>query len=186
MSRSFADIGKELSAKRVLVDGGVMSALLGAIVMASLAYDAEMWHQDYPPDIQERAGPMSERAKRERLVVAAPLFAILFGAPVLSNLKLKRERGGELSFAAAAANAYAVWLVFNLFDLLVLDYLILIGLNPRFAVLAGTEGMPSYRDLRFPFLGFLKGLVVGLIPSLLIARLTMRKQPPRRRRWRRW
>ena len=42
MSRSFADIGKELSAKRVLVDGGVMSALLGAIVMASLAYDAEM------------------------------------------------------------------------------------------------------------------------------------------------
>ncbi|MGA7729984.1 MAG: hypothetical protein WCD37_01795, partial [Chloroflexia bacterium] len=78
--------------------------------------------------------------------------------------------------------AYAVWLVFNLFDLLVLDYLILIGLNPRFAVLAGTEGMPSYRDIRHPFLGFLKGLVVGLIPSLLIALLTMRKQPPRGRR----
>ena len=179
MIKSFADIGKELSAKRVLVDGGVMSALLGAIVMASLAYDAEMWHQDYPPDIQERAGPMSERAKRERLVVAVPLFAILFGAPLRSNLKLKRERGGELSFAAAAANAYAVWLVFNLFDLLVLDYLILIGLNPRFAVLAGTEGMPSYRDIRHLFLGFLKGMVVGLIPSLLIALLTMRKQPPR-------
>jgi hypothetical protein len=29
---------------------------------------------------------------------------------------------------------------------------------------------------------FLKGLVVGLIPSLLIALLTMRKQPPRGRR----
>lgn len=175
MSTSFSDIGKELSARRVLVDGGLMSALLGAIVMSSLAYDAEMWHQDYPPDVQERAGPMSERAKRERLVVAVPLFAVLFGAPVLSNLKLKRERGGTLSFAAAAANAYAVWLAFNLFDLLVLDYLILIELKPRFAVLAGTEGMPSYSDLRFPFLGFLKGLVIGLVPSLLIALLTTRQ-----------
>jgi hypothetical protein len=147
--------------------------------MASLAYDAEMWHQDYPPDVQERAGPMSERARRERLVVAVPLFAILFGTPVISNLKLKRERGGKLSFPAAAANAYAEWLVFNLFDLLVLDYLILIGLQPRFAILPGTEGMPAYRDFRHPFVGFLKGLAIGLIPSLLIALLTG-KQPWRR------
>jgi tetrahydromethanopterin S-methyltransferase subunit G len=42
--------------------------------------------------------------------------------------------------------------------------------------------MPSYRDIRYPFVGFLKGLVVGLIPSLLIVLLTMRKQPLRRRR----
>ena len=109
-------------------------------------------------------------------MVAVPFLAILLGGPVVSTLRLKRRNGGTLSFAAAATNVYALWAFFNLFDLLVLDYLFLLVLKPRFAVLPGTEGMQSYQDYRFPFVGFLKGLGYGLVPSILIALLTTRRR----------
>ena len=144
--------------------------------MSSIWYNEEIWHDDYPPDIRERAGPMSERAKRERIVVAVPFLAILLGGPLVSTLRLKRRSGGTLSFATAATNVYALWAFFNLFDLLILDYLFLLILKPRFAVLPGTEGMNSYQDYRFPFVGFLKGLAYGLVPSLLIALIATRRR----------
>lgn len=177
MSNVLLETKQELSLKRIATDGGLLSVLLGSIVMGSLAYHAEIWHDDYPPDLQEKAGPMSKRAKRERLVVAVPFLALLLGGPVFSNRRLRQQNGGKLSLPAAAANAYAIWSVFNLFDLLVLDYAILMGLKPRFAILPGTQGTEkSYQDYKFHFIGFLKGQSYGLVLSLIIAFVMSRKQ----------
>ncbi len=158
-----------LSVKRIARDGSLVSTALGAIILVSLSYNAEIWLDDFPPAIQAQAGPMSPRAKRQRLLVALPFLAILVGGPVDSNLALMREHGGHLPFLAAFLNAYAIATVFNVFDLLVLDYLILQGVQPAWAILPGTEGMAEYHDVRFHFRGFVKGLGYGLIPSLLIA-----------------
>jgi hypothetical protein len=167
-----------LSAKHIARDGALLSAALGTIILVSLSYNAEIWHDDYPRAIQAQAGPMSARAKRQRQVVAVPFLTTLLGGLVASNLALKRQHGGQLPFLSAFlnayANAYAVATVFNVVDLLVLDYLILVGIHPAFAVLPGTNGMPEYRDVRFHFLGFLKGLGFGIVPSLIIAWMTSR------------
>jgi hypothetical protein len=40
-------------------------------------------------------------------------------------------------------------LVAHLIDLIVFDWLVFCTIQPRFAVLPGTEGMPEYRDYRF-------------------------------------
>ncbi|MER5997761.1 hypothetical protein ABT120_04255 [Nonomuraea angiospora] len=54
----------------------------------------------------------------------------------------------------------------SLFDLVVLDWIVLVGLRPGLLVLPGTEGMPEYRDLGFHAVEALKGgplvVVVGL------------------------
>jgi hypothetical protein len=172
MNQRLVELQRQVSAKRIIVDGSILSGLMGTVVIASMFYHAEIFHDDYPPDIQEKAGPMSQRAKRQRRIVALTLFLLLFGVPSYSNLKLKRRNQGKLTFLAAWLNAYAVSAVFNLFDLLVIDYLIVIGLQPESVVLPGTEGMASYHDFFFPFVGFLKGLGFGLVPSLLIAFFT--------------
>jgi hypothetical protein len=60
-------------------------------------------------------------------------------------------------------------LVFNLFDLIILDWLFFCTIQPRSMVLPGTEGMTAYRDYRFHFIGFLKGLGFTVVGSLIIA-----------------
>ncbi len=175
MSDRLAELGRQVSVKHAAKDGAVMSGVLGALILGSLYYNAEIWHQDYPPDVREKAGPMSPAAKRQRAVLAVPLFLIALGVLVYSNLKLKRRDRGELSFLSAFVNAYAVGQKWNMFDLLVLDYL-LFKLRPDFAVLPGTEGMAAYDDFSFAVKGFLKGLWLGAIPSTATAWLTSRKR----------
>jgi hypothetical protein len=175
MANSYSELKNQLSAKRILIDGSILSGLIGTLIIAAMYYNAEILYDDYPADIQAKAGPMSQKAKRQRPFVAIPLVLLLLGMLVYSNLKLKRQNKGKLAFLAAFLNAYGVSAFFNLFDLLVVDYLFVITLQPDFIILPGTEGMASYHDYFFPFVGFLKGLSYGLIPSLLIAVLTSRR-----------
>jgi len=63
--------------------------------------------------------------------------------------------------------------VFNIFDLIILDWLFFCTVQPRSMVLPGTEGMAGYRDYRFHFIGFLKGLGFSAVGGLLIAVLWM-------------
>lgn len=172
MDQRLVELQRQLSAKRIIRDGSMLSGLLGLLIVVAMRYNAEIFHDDYPPDIQAKAGPMGQRAKRQRRVVALALLLLLLGVPAYSNVQLKRENQGKLTFLAAWLNAYAILVMFNLFDLLVIDYLFVIRLRPDFIVLPGTEGMESYHDFFFHFVGFLKGLGGGLVPSLLIAFFT--------------
>ena len=163
-------LSEEFSWRHTLRDGGIASTLFGIIVMASMRYNAEIWHDDYPKDIQERAGPMSETAKRQRLFIVPPFFAVLIGLPIYSTLRLKQQRGGRLSLAAAFLNTYGVFEIANLFDLVVIDYLFLIKGRPRWAILPGTEDLiDSYLDVSLHIKGFFKGSFFGIFPCLLIA-----------------
>ena len=164
----------QLSVKRILTDGSVLSAVQGSIIVASLYYNPEIWYDDYPADIKAKFGPMSAAAKKQRLIVAIPFLVSMLGLPSYSNLKLKRENHGRLSFKNGFINAYAVYVLFGLFDLLVIDYLVLMRIRPRFAVLPGTDDVEYANDFMYHFNGFLKGLGFGIIPSLIIAYLTSR------------
>jgi len=175
MQNSYTKLKNQLSAKRILVDGSILSGLIGTLIIATMYYNAEILYDDYPADIKVKAGPMSQRAKKQRPFVAVPLLLLVLGMPIYSNLKLKQQNKGKLSFLPAFLNAYAVSVFFNLFDLLVLDYLFVGTIQPDFVVLPGTEGMASYNDYSYHFVGFLKGLGYGLIPSTLIAFFTSRQ-----------
>jgi hypothetical protein len=61
---------------------GVILSLLMSLSFVGAAYlNPEIWLPDYPPDIRERFGPMSERAKRQRRLVGIPVFLLLAGVP---------------------------------------------------------------------------------------------------------
>jgi hypothetical protein len=75
----------------------------------------------------------------------------------------------SVSFLTALVFSAAVLLVFNIYDLLILDWLLFCTIQPRAMILPGTEGMAGYRDYRFHFTGFLKGLGFCLGGGLVIA-----------------
>lgn len=157
---------------RALLNGVWLSLVLTLIMIISGRIALDMWVGDYPPDIRQKYGPMSARAARARPFVAVAVFGMVLLIPILGLLALRAEVGSVTFAAALAFGALAVF-IFNLYDLLILDWLFFCTIQPRAMVLPGTEGMAGYRDYRFHFIGFLKGLGFCLVGGLVIAGLWM-------------
>lgn len=155
-----------------LVNGAVLSLALVIIMLISGFVALDMWVGDYPPDIREKFGPMSARARRLRPYFATAVFLAVLAIPIL-GLAAFRSANGPIAFAPTLIFGMLAVFVFNLFDLLVLDWLLFCTIQPRSMVLPGTEGMAGYRDYRFHFIGFLKGLGFCLVGGLVIAVLWM-------------
>lgn len=151
-----------------LLNGLILSLLLTILAVIGGAVALDMFVDKYPPDVRQKYGPMSLRAARLR-----PYFAILFFIPILVvplvGLFLLQRAIDSIGFWQAFAYAGVTVFVFNLFDLLILDWLLFCTLQPRAMVLPGTEGMAGYRDYRFHFSGFLKGLGFTVMGGLLVA-----------------
>ena len=154
-----------------LIFGAVLSAMMGVIFLAIAYVNPEIWLNDYPPDIRERFGPMSERARKQRTLAGVPVFLLLFGTIALSAFRLARIGGDEIFFAVFFGT-FTMLLVFNLVDLLILDWFVFNTLRPGFVVLPGTEGARGYGDYGFHFRAFLKGVAGALVVSLLVAGAT--------------
>ena len=175
MDATWDRVQQDLRRQRIVADGSKLSLWLGIVILGTVYYNAQILHDDYPPVIKAQAVPMSARDKQERVVASVLFLGSFVGGIVRSNLRLRARNGGRLSFGAAFCNAYAVFVFCNAFDLLVLDYLVLLGLKPAWAILPGTEDMAqAYVDYRFHFIGFLKGSVYGIVPSLVFALGTRR------------
>ena len=149
--------------------GAILSVLM-CVAFVGLAYlNPEIWLPDYPPDIRERFGPMSGRAKK----AGVPVFLILVATLAFAAVRFARIAGGESSFLAVFLGVFTALLVFNVLDLVVLDWLIFVTIRPKIVVLPGTEGAQDYRDYGFHFGAFLKGVVGPAAASLVIAGIAL-------------
>jgi len=122
--------------------------------------------QDYPRDVQAAVHPKTAQERRQTIYWAIPLFLLFLGFPVAAALTAEATGADVLSIALCA---FGVGVVINLFDLLVLDWLMFCTWTPQFVVLPGTEGMAGYKDYGLHFRGFLTGIVISAALSTLIA-----------------
>ncbi|MCC7361918.1 MAG: hypothetical protein IT317_20710 [Anaerolineales bacterium] len=150
-----------------LIYGLILSGGLIVIMIVSYAWKPAIWADDYPPDIRARVGPLDERGKRQKLVVAVPFF--IFIIAVLAAAVRGLPASLTPNFATVFVTGFLVVLVFNLVDLIVLDWLYFIVWQPRWLILPGTQGLAGYRDLGFHVRGFFKGLGFCLVAALLTA-----------------
>jgi hypothetical protein len=148
--------------------GLALSLVLTMITIVSGAIALDMFVGDYPPDIQQKYGPMSPRAARLRPFIASILFLTVLVIPITGLFALQAEVL-SIPFLPALVFSILTLLVFNIYDLIVLDWIFFCTIQPRSMVLPGTEGMAGYRDYRFHFIGFLKGLGFCAAGGLLIA-----------------
>jgi hypothetical protein len=161
--------------KSAFVYGLGLSAVLTAIMAISAGIAQDMFVGDYPPDIRKKYGSMSPRSARLRPLVGVIFFIPVLAIPLLGLLALWAKLT-DVSFIPAFAFSAVALLVFNMYDLLVLDWLFFCTIQPRIMVLPGTEGVAGYRDYRFHFIGFVKGLGFCTVGSLLIAGLWLLAQ----------
>ena len=152
-----------------LTYGVILSGVMFTSILGLVRINPEIMLNDYPPDIQAKYGPMSERSKRQRIPVAIFFIVMLFGIVAWSFLEVRTHAGNDIPFVTAFVHLFVMFTVFNLLDWLVLDWLIVVAICPGFIVLPGTEGMAGYRDYRFHFRGFLIGTLITFITSIVMA-----------------
>lgn len=156
-----------------LLWGSLLSLTLGIIMIASFLIAPDMWVGDYPPDIKEKYGAMSPRARKFRPWIGLLFFGALIVIVIFALIRLRALMDFPSAFLPALwadfLTAFLVLFVFNLFDLLIIDWLIFVLIQPAPIVLPGTEGMAGYRDYAFHFRGFLVGIVFSLVGALVLA-----------------
>jgi hypothetical protein len=155
---------------RIVVDGTLLSIIGSAIVLASLRANPRYWLQDYPRSIQDAIPKKSKVEQQGAKRWGLPFIATLLGAIAISGILLKRAMPGA-SFLTLYVDILGVALFFNLWDLLVLDWLIFCTITPRFLVIPGSEGMPGYKDYRHHVAAFWSGALSSIVIAAIVAGL---------------
>jgi hypothetical protein len=159
-----------LSIQRIITDGLFISVVLTIVILGSLYIHPRLWLQDYPKEIREKVPPLSHTEKRWRGVVAVLFLATMVGGLYYSAAQLKAANGGTISFLSAYLHTVIVFNIFNLFDAVVIDYLILTLMKPKFIILPGAKGMEYlFNNPRMHIANYLKGIVFCAVFSLPIA-----------------
>jgi hypothetical protein len=157
------------------VDALVLCSALGIVILGSLAYNPRLWLNDAPPRARALAPPLNDVERRDRNIVAALFLLALVLPTVWSAMRLVRRYGQTLSFGAAFGHYLGVFFLFNLFDLLIIDWLVLLVLKPAFLSRLSVPGL-TYEETvggyRYHFTAFLKGMGFIFAFSLLAAAAT--------------
>jgi hypothetical protein len=99
------------------------------------------------------------------------LLGLLIGAPVGAVLLWRTATLGTDSFGERFAYAFGVLFIFNLVDLVILDWLIVCWFKPRWVILPGTEHVAIPNPYLHHFKEFLMGTAGLAVAGLAIAAL---------------
>jgi hypothetical protein len=123
-----------LDAARIVRDGVLFSVVASTCLIALLRFNPRIFLRHYPREIREIVPPKSEKERQLSI-----LLGLIIGVPLASALVWRVATLGSRSFWELFAYAFGVLFIFNLVDLLVLDWLIVCWLEPRWVILPGTE-----------------------------------------------
>jgi len=152
---------------KALEVGLLISALLSMLIFASLYYNPRLWIGDAPKEMQEAVEPLSRREKIDRIAFGIPVMLVAFGIPVVSLLNFEALHG-SVSFVEAFTFLYVAMMVFNVIDLLIIDWLVVVIWQPKVFTIPGVEHLMHLNNFNFHFRGFLKGTVgIGVVSGIV-------------------
>jgi hypothetical protein len=159
-----------LSVEHMLLDGALLSLVLSAILLISFLINPRVWLQDYPEALRKLAPPLTLAEKRQRIVIAVPLLLGFLVIPFLAARAYLAWAGESASFFSLYLHVFVVLNLFNLFDAVVIDWLFLGVLHPRFALIPEAWGRADLLiDAQKGVRDWLKGIVFCTVFALLIA-----------------
>lgn len=153
----------------IVVYGTLLSVLASLILLLAVFLNPRFARNDLPKDIQDTVPPLTTAEKLQALFFFLPVIALVIGIPLAFGLALKNQHGSDVSYLALTGHMLAVLLTANVFELVVVDWLIYCTITPKRLVIPNTEGMAGYRDYVHQLRSHARGAVVMLFLSLALA-----------------
>jgi len=146
---------------------GIVSTVYLFLVMR--IFPARVWgYADYSEAIKRKVPPQTKKEKTAAAVIGVPWFLFVLAFPVFSTIALKVKLGGEIPLLAAFLNLLALFVFATIGDLVILDWLIVSRITPKFVIIPGSS-RDDYRDFSHHYIGHAKAVVIIVPVFLLIA-----------------
>ena len=140
---------------------GVLAILVTGMLLVQYALGIENSLRDEEGNLEAGRSPAG-------LLLSVLVFSLLIGVPVVA-ISLAESAGHSFSFFGMWAMAYAIFFLVNLYDLIVLDYILVVRHRPSF--ITGLPDTPYYTTMKPHVQGFARGLIIGVVLSLISALL---------------
>lgn len=134
--------------------------MLTSLILVSLYINPRIWMRHLPVKIQSKIPAKSVQEKRQSLIVLILFLITLLTVPAIAIVNY----GNRLTFMETFCLAYSINFVFNLTDLLFIDWLIICTFTPSFIKIKGVDEC-LYKNYWKHLIDFCKGSVVIIIPS---------------------
>lgn len=139
----------------------------GYLLIMMITFSPRVWgYTDYSQKIKDKVEPQTEKEKRQALIVGTPWLIFAFTFPIFSTIILKNKLGDEISIFVSFLNLIVLFILATIGDLVILDWLIVSKITPKFVIIPGTE-KADYKDFSHHFKGHAKAMI-AIIPILLI------------------
>lgn len=150
-----------------LVHGLIWSLMWGCMVTVTEIKWPHVFLHDYPKELQEviKLPPFTNK-KSAYLFESISLLLI---AAFIFWSAINTYKDATVDYWTIFLHVFVICMSWNVFDLVVMDWLIFCTLKPGFIVLPGSEGHKAYSDYKFHFFGFIKGCGIMTAGSILIA-----------------
>ena len=136
----------------------------GTLLLMMLTISPRVWgYADYSEAIKAKIPPQTEREKRLAMIIGLPWMLFTFGFPIFSGYALKAKLGGVIPFWTAFLNMFALTFLATVGDLVILDWLIVNTITPKFVIIPGTE-KADYEDFSHHY----KAHVRAVVPLVLL------------------
>jgi len=152
-----------------LITHGLFFAVIfnGYLLLVMVLTSPRVWgYTDYPEVIKNKVPTQTQREKLLAAVIGLPWFIFVLGFPIFSTYVLKSKLGDEIPFLIAFLNLLVLFLLATGGDLVILDWLIISKITPKFVIIPGTL-KEDYKDFSHHFKGHAKSLIV-IIPIFLV------------------
>lgn len=152
---------------QLFVHAAIYIVLATVLLVGLVLYNPRLMLQDYPPAIKAIVPPKTDAERRLSTWLGMPFLLVLLLYPIYATFGFKSN--SEPGFFALWLYAFGIAFAFNLWDWLVLDWLVFCTITPKKFVLPGSEGHPAYKDYAFHFRGFLIGTAFSTLLGLITA-----------------
>ncbi len=156
----------------ILQYGIVFSLGFGLLILGGLYLNPRLMLASYPAEVQAEQPPLTPAEKRQQIVFGILVWGYALGGLFYFAAQLASQlagRSGQAAFLPLFLGTYLVFEIVNLFDLLVIDYWLLLVLKPKSLFIPGALALGQEQGFAFHFNGFLKGSVLGAVISAAIA-----------------
>jgi hypothetical protein len=154
-----------------LITHGLFFAVIfnGYLLLVMVLAGPRVWgYTDYPEVIKNKVPPQTQREKLLAAVIGLPWFIFVLVFPIFSTYVLKSKLGDEIPFLIAFLNLLVLFLLATVGDLVILDWLIISKITPKFVIIPGSE-RADYKDFSHHYKAHAKALVGLILVCLIIA-----------------
>jgi hypothetical protein len=141
----------------------------GYLLLVMVSTSPRVWgYSDYSDAIKAKVPPQTKEERRLAIIIAVPWMLFTFGFPLYSTYALKADLGGEIPFWTALLNVLALVAAGTLGDLVILDWLIVNKITPKFVIMPGTT-RADYQDFSHHYRAHARATVYLLLFCLVYA-----------------